>query len=210
MRRFKIGNGQVLLLGSVPGLVAERVRVLAALNEIHPDVLAIGVSPESAAALLRYEPSPDVDPFEDIPDHDYIYSVKLREFGEVELPAPDLVAAIRWARDANVPFFGVDLPEERYEDVFTKEVSAWGFLRYGRIQRKLAKKPPKAADARAFSLAWDARIRKVKGIARVEAARELAMAEQAAGLARDKAAKVLLLVEAAREAGISERLSGME
>lgn len=210
MRRFRVGEGQVLLVTSVQGLVSERARVLAVLNEAQPDVVAIGLSPESVASLLRYEPDPEVDPFEELPDHDLVYSLKLREFGDVELPAPDLVAAIVWARDANVPFFGVDLPEEAYEDLFTKEVSAWGFLRYGRIQRRLAKRPPKTADARAFSLAWDARIRRVKGIARVEAAREKAMAESAAGLAREKEAKVLLLAEAAREAGISERLAGME
>lgn len=210
MRRFEVGNGQVLLLSNVPGLVSERARVLAALNEIHPDVLAIGLSPEAVATLLRYEPSPELDPLDDLPDHDYVYSVKLREFGEVELPAPDLLAAVRWARDANVPFFGVDLSEEQYEDLFTKAVSAWGFLRYGRIQRRLARKPPKAADARAFHLAWDAKIRKVKGIARVEAARESTMAENAATLARERAARVLLLVEAAREAGISERLRTLE
>lgn len=210
MRRFRVGEGQVLLVTSVQGLVSERARVLAVLNEAQPDVVAIGLSPESVASLLRYEPDPEVDPFEELPDHDLVYSLKLREFGDVELPAPDLVAAIVWARDANVPFFGVDLPEEAYEDLFTKEVSAWGFLRYGRIQRRLAKRPPKTADARAFTLAWDARIRRVKGIARVEAAREKAMAENAAGLAREKEAKVLLLAEAAREAGISERLAGME
>ena len=210
MERVRIGEGHVLVLSTVQGLVSERARVLEAIDEFHPDVLAIGLSPESVAALLRYEPDPEVDPFDDLPDHDLVYSTKLSEFGDVVLPAPDLVAAIRWARDAGVPFFGVDLPEEQYEELFTREVSTLGFLRYGRIQRRLAKRPPKARDARSFHLAWDATIRKVKGIARVEAARESAIAEQAAGLARDKAAAVLLLVEAAREAGVCERLRELE
>lgn len=209
MRRFRVGSGEVVLLGTVQGLVAERERALDALEKESPDVLALGVSPESVASLMRYEPDPEVDIIEDLPDHDYVYSVKLRDFGEVALPAPDLLAAIHWSQDRAVPIFGVDLPEEVYEDLFTKTVSAWGFLRYGRIQRRLAKRPPRAADALAFTLAWDAAIRKVKGIRLVEAEREATMAVNARQLALDKG-KVLLIVEAAREAGVAVRLSRVE
>lgn len=204
-----MGSGEVILLGTVQGLVAERERVLQALAASPPDVVALGVSPESVASLLRFEPDPETDLVEELPDHDYVYSLKLREFGEVSLPAPDLLAAIHWAQDRAVPIFGVDLAEEAYEELFTKTVSVWGFLRYGRIQRKLAKRPPRAADPLAFTLAWDAAIRRVKGIARVEAEREGVIAENARSLAHDKK-RVLLLVEAAREAGVAKRLGRVE
>lgn len=207
MQRFRVGDGEVVLISSVQGLVAERDRVLSILDEERPAIVALGLSPESVASLGRYEPDPEIDPFEELPDHDLIYSLKLREFGVVDLPAPDLVAALDWARAHAADAFGVDLSEEAYEDLFVKEVSAWGFLRYGRIQRKIARKPPKASDARAFSLAWDAAIRKVKGIARVEAAREVAMATRAASLARDRSSKVLLLVDAPREPGVARQLA---
>lgn len=206
MRRFTAGEGEVILLATVQGLVAEQERAIAALRKERPHVVAIAQSPESVAGLMRYEPDPEADLFEDLPDHDLVYSLKLREFGDVSLPAPDLLAAIRWAQEHGAAVFGVDLPEESYEDLFTKQVSTWGFLRYGRIQRRLAKRPPRAADARSFTLAWDAAIRKVKGIARVEAERERAIARNALALAREKGAKVLLIVEAAREAGVAERL----
>ncbi|HVM44616.1 MAG TPA: hypothetical protein VM582_01675 [Candidatus Thermoplasmatota archaeon] len=206
LARFRIGEGEVLLLATVQGLVSERDRAYAALKVERPDVVAIAQSPESVATLLRYEPAEDEDLFEDLPDHDYVYSLRLREFGDVSLPAPDLLAAVRWAQDEGVPVFGVDMPEEAYEDLFTKEVSTWGFLRYGRIQRRLAKRPPKAKDPLSFTLAWDATIRKVKGIARVEAERERVIARNAAALAREKGAKVLLIVEAARQAGVGQHL----
>ena len=41
--------------------------------------------------------------------------------------------------------------------------------RHGRVQRRLAKRPPRAEDARAFSLAWDAAIRKVIAAYKAEA-----------------------------------------
>ncbi|HET6404481.1 MAG TPA: hypothetical protein VFH78_07530 [Candidatus Thermoplasmatota archaeon] len=210
MRRFRVGQGEVLLLGTIQGLVSERQRAIDALQREKPDVLALGLSPESVASLLSYEPKEEDDLIEDLPDHDYVYSLKLREFGDVQLPAPDLLAALRWAQERKVPIHGVDLPEEAYEDLFTKEVSTFGFLRYGRIQRRLAKKPPRASDPLAFTLAWDKQIRKVKGIARVEAARERHIAASVARLAREGPSRLLLLVEAAREPGITEALHGME
>lgn len=210
LQRWRFDEGEVVLLATVQGLAAERERVLAALDEERPAVVALGLSPESVAALLRYQPDPEVDPFEDLPDHDFIYSVKLREFGDVALPAPDLLAAIGWAQEAGATTYGVDLPDEAYEDLFTRSVNVWGFLQYGRIQRKLARKPPKAGDARAFSLAWDARIRAVKGIARVEAEREAHIARQAARLASEIGKKVLLLVDLPREAGTAGCLSSQD
>ena len=205
--RFRIGQGEVVVVATVQGLVAERDRVLALLEAERPDVVALGLSAEAVSTLLRYEPQPDVDLFEDLPDHDYVYSIKLREHGDVELPPPDQLAAARWAQERGVTLYGVDLAEEAYETLFTKSVSTFGFLRYGRIQRRLARKPPHAPDARAFALAWDKKIRKVKGIRIVEAARERHMAEQAARLARDTPGKVVLVLDVAREAGVLQALA---
>lgn len=207
MRRFSFGEGEVVLLSTVHGLVAERERVVGALHTERPDVLALGQSAESVASLLHYEPSPEVDPYDDLMDHDLVYAAQLEAFGEVRLPPADLVAAARWAQDAGIPVFGVDLAEEAYSTLFTKSVSTFGFLRYGNIQRRLSRRPPRAADARALSLVWDAKFRKVKGIRVVEAAREAHMAEHAARLARETPGKVMLVVDAPREEGIAKLLA---
>ena len=194
--------GEILVLATVQGLVAERARVRAAFARVKPKAVALGVSPEMAAVLLRYERQEDEDPFEDLPDHDFVYSLKLREFGDVDLPPPDLVEAARLAEEGGVKVYGVDMPEEAYEDAFTSTVSTLGFLRYGRIQRRLAKRPPKANSAREFALKWDAAIRKVKGIRLVEAARERHMAQQARALAASVGGPVLLVVDLARAPGV--------
>lgn len=202
MTRVTVPGGEVSVLATVHGLLAEKERVRAAFLDERPFAVALGVGPEAAAALARYEPQPDVDPFEDLPDHDYVYSVRLSAFGPVDLPPPDLLEAARLAKEHGTPLYGVDLSEEAYEDAFAEEVGGWGFLRYGRIQKKLARAPPAAADARAFSLAWDAAIRKVKGIAAVEARRERHIAAGARALAEKVQGRVLLVVDAPREAGV--------
>lgn len=200
--RVKIPEGEVILLPSVQGLVRERERVRDAWARERFAAVALGVSPEDAASLLRYEPNPEVDLFDDLPDHDLVYSVQLRAFGAVELPPPGLLEAARLARDSGVPLYGVDMPEEAYETAFTKTVSTLGFLRYGRIQRSLAKRPPRAPDAETFALEWDRRIRRVKGLRIMEARREAHMAGSVRALAKQAGGPVLFIVDYARAEGI--------
>lgn len=206
LQRFEVPGGEVLLLSTVQGLASEAARVREAFARAEPQAVALGLSPEAVAALLRYEPDPEADPFEDLGDHEYVFAYKLKEYGEVGLPPPDVMEAVRLARESGVPLHGVDLTEERYEDAFTANVNWWGLLRYGRVQRKLARKPPHAPDARAFSLAWDARVRRVKGLARIEALREETIAAGARALAKQAGGRVLLLVDAPREAGVARAL----
>lgn len=208
MDRFQAEGGEVVVLATVQGLVAERDAVRRAFTLHAPAAIALGVSPEAAASLLRFERTPEMgDPFEDLPDHDYVYSLKLREYGEVDLPPPDLLEAARVGKAAGIPVYGVDLPEEAYEEAFAKEVNVWGFLRYGRIQRRLARKPPRADDVRAFSLAWDAAIRRVKGIGRLEAMREARIAAGARALATQVGGRVLLVVDLPRAEGVRRALA---
>lgn len=199
-------SGPVVVLGTVQGLVAERARVRDAFAKAQPRAVALGISPESAAALLRYAPVEGADPFDELPDAELAYAARLQAFGDVSLPPPDLLEAAALAREQGVPIFGVDLAEERYEDLFTHEVGAWSLLRYGRAQRRLAKRPPEAADARAFALAWDAHLRRIPALARVEAAREAHIAQAAQALAQREGGAALLVVDVAREAGVQAAL----
>lgn len=206
MQRFTLEGQDVVLLGTVQGLVAEAARVRGAFEETRPAAVAVGVSPEALAAVSRYQPDGG-NPFDDLPDAEYAYSQRLASFGEVALPPPDLVEAVRLAGARGVPAYGVDLTEEQYEETFTREIGPLALLRYGRIQRRLAKRPPEAEDARAFSLAWDAELRRLEPLARVERRREDRMAEGARAVARQAGGAVLLIVDAPREAGVAERLA---
>lgn len=210
LRSFPAPPGEVHLVSTVQGLASERDVVAAAFDRVQPAALALGLSPEQVAALQSYSPKEDEDLFDDLPDHEALYAARLQAFGEIGLPPPDLMEAIRIAGERGVPVRGVDLTQEQYEDAFTSEVGWFALLRYGRLQRKLGRKPPRASDARAFSLAWDARVRRVRALDRVEARREDAMSARASTLARETGGPVLLLVDAPREAGVAQRLAAQE
>lgn len=198
--------GDVHLVGSVHGLVSEGERVLRLLDEIRPAVLALGVSQEGAESLAKFEGEEDPALFEDLPTHEAVYSVSLERFGAVRLPPPDLLGAVRAARDQGVQLRGVDLTEEAYVDAFTKRVNTFGFLKLGRIQKRLSKKPPKATDPYAFALEWDRRMRAMKGLAKVEALREETIARNTRNLLDEGAGPIFLLVDYARYEGVRARL----
>ena len=203
--------GDIIIVATVNGLVAEVARVREAFEKHAPAAVALGVSPEGLAALLRFEGhAPDEDPFDDLPDAELAYAAHLGKFGEIDIPPPDVLEAARAARSAGLPIFGVDLTQEAYEEAFTQEVGVFALLRYGRIQRKLARKPPKAATAREFCIAWDARVGRVPGVARVETRRERAIANGVRALAQQANGTVLLFVDAAREAGVQAALRQLD
>ncbi|HVL47998.1 MAG TPA: hypothetical protein VM889_05535 [Candidatus Thermoplasmatota archaeon] len=187
----------LVVLGCVHGLANEARVLLAALEREPPDVLLLALSVESLAALERG--SSEVDP-DSLADAEAAYAVALERFGEVALPPPDLVAALAWAKEKGVPVEAVDLTEEEYEDTFTSEVGTWSLLRYGRLVRRMVKRPPEASTPEAFARAWDRSLRRIKGLAAVEAARESAIAERS--LKHAERRRAVLVLDVARFDGV--------
>lgn len=205
MERFDVEGGAIHLLATVQGLVAERERVRRAFYSIRPKVVALSISPESVTALANYQKPTDEDddPYDDLPDAEYAYSVWLAKLGEVALPPPDLLEGVLIAKEHGVVSLGADLTELAYVEAFTEEVGAFALLRYGRVLRKLAKRPPKAADPHAFSLAWDEKCRRIGAIDRVERRREAQIALSVLQAAREAGGDVLLVVDAPRALGVA-------
>lgn len=195
-------SGRLVLLGAAHGLVSEADAVAAALDSTSPEIVLLALSVESLTALERHDGA-DVDESE-LPDAEQAYANALSRFGPVGVPPPDLVAALAWARAHDVPVEPVDLSEEEYETAFTANVSGWGLLRYSRRVRRLSKRPPAAATPEALARAWDADLRRVKGIAAVERVREEAIAERA--LERSAGRSAALVVDVARLDGVASRL----
>lgn len=208
MESIQVEGGTIHLLATVQGLVAERDRVRAAFAATKPKAIALGVSPESVTALSNYKKpeNDDDDPYDDLPDAEFAYSVWLSKLGEVALPPPDLYEGVNLAKEHDLPAHGVDLTEADYVEAFTTEVGAFSLLRYGRVLRKLAKRPPKAADPREFSLAWDEKCRRIGAIDRVEGRREAQIAAAARRVAREAGGDILLIVDAPRALGVATLL----
>lgn len=217
--RVSVGRGEVHLIPTVPGLESEGPRVAALLASLQPTLVALDVSEAEVAGLKHFlaasgeasgEEEEEEQEGEDVEEAEYDpgFARALLEYGPIALPPPDYLAAIAWAEGAGVPVTPVDVPQETYDAAFARLVGTWEFFRYGRRVRKLGKRPPQAATAHEFVVAWDRELRRMKGIARVEAWREKHVAERLAALARD-GARVAAVVSAPREEGALEALRAL-
>lgn len=204
---LRVGAGTVHVVGTASGLADEGPRVTDFLSTLQPTVVALGVSPDEVEALRQFMATPEEE-LEDVEEAEYDpgYAQGLLQFGEILLPPPDLTSALEWASAANARVEGIDLPQHEYDQAFASNVGTLEVLFYGRKTRKLGKRPPKAATARDFVIAWDRKLRESRGVARVEALREQHMADRLAALA-EGGASVVAVVAASREEGILQALA---
>jgi pheromone shutdown protein TraB len=190
------------ILGTVTGLVSEAHRVAAVFQDLAPDCLAVGIPANELTGLRTFMvDGPDAqEPEEE--DVEEGYSVALSRFGDVGVPPPDLMEAVRLAVDGGLDVFPLDLDDETYADAFTQEVSGIQLIRYSLKLRRLARKPPKATSAGEFALKWDGDVRRLKGFARLELRRERKMAESLRAIPADYT-RILAVIELPRLAGVS-------
>ncbi len=193
------------VLGTVQGLVADAARVAEAFDAIAPDVVALAISPADVDGLLAYLAEPEDAPFDEdsLLESEAVYSAVLSRYGPVDLPPPDLLEAVGRARAAGVPIVGVDLDEDEYADVWSSNVGIISLFKVSRATKRLYKRPPEAPDAHGFAVAWDAAMREVPALDRVEQARETRIAKGLRGLAPKR---VLAVIDLARVAGVLAHL----
>lgn len=203
----RVGRAVVHVLGTAHGLVSEVGRVEEAFARLRPDAVGIGVAPAELDALAAHAAgqAPEEDDVAETIDPSESYAVGLSRFGEIGLPPPDLLAALGLAREAGVEPVALDLDESQYSDVFAANVGPFALFRYGRRVRRMAKRPPAAGSPREFALAWDRKIRALRGFDAVERTRERHMAVRLETVSAG-AAVVLAVVDVARADGVVDEL----
>jgi len=115
-----------------------------------------------------------------VSDSDMTFSRRLAAFGDVELPPPSFSAAVKRADSRGVEVAALDMDDDEYTDLFVEHVTYWQLVRFSRAVRGLRRM--RADGAEALALAWDARLRRLKGFAALERARERKVAVSLARL----------------------------
>ncbi len=170
---LRAGGVEYLLLGVVKGLKSEYDAVLSALREFCPDTVCVGISPEEVEGLRRYLEKP----FEyDVSDYEVIYARHLSRFGEVFLPPPAYVAAVRYAVDSDTKVEALDMDDEKYASAYVAAVSAWDLIRHSMRKRRLYRKKFRATTPEEVAILLDREIRRIRGYDLLEKTREKHMA----------------------------------
>jgi pheromone shutdown protein TraB len=193
-------------LGTVHGLKSEGERVRAAFDDVHPNCLAVGIPKEDIETLkactsgeIDFEPS----------EYQIRYFNCLTTFGEVRIPPADLVAAYLLAEEYNVPLETLDLGDEQYAQLFTKNISILGLLRSSRKNKKAWKQEFLAENPEAFAIEWDKFINASKQFKTIEKERERHMAERLFEVAKQYD-RILAVLPYPRFDGILEYLSTLK
>jgi hypothetical protein len=176
----------------MPAGVVPRKEVEKAMDEpFHPDLVAA----DSAAAGDQVF----------ISDTDMAYSRKLATFGDVELPPPSFVEAVRAADRDRIPVLPIDLTDDEYTLVFVDHVTYWQLVKHSRKVRSMRRF--KARNPTEMAQEWDRRIRSIRGFDVLERERERKMAIELADQLKEHE-KVLAVIDWMRIPGILEQLAG--
>jgi hypothetical protein len=196
----------VTVLGAVRGLVAEGDRVRDRLDRIRPTAVGIAISPDELTGLREYFVGPDTEPVVPLAPTEAGEVRGLARYGEVGVPNPAAVEAIRWSDAAGATVEALDPSDDDYSEWFADSISYLELVRRTLRERKVVKRPPTPPTADEFATTWSGTINKGRGSRRLTARRDEAVVD-GLGRLRARYATVLLLVDRERFDGVIERLS---
>ncbi|MCI4319871.1 MAG: hypothetical protein L3J87_02310 [Thermoplasmata archaeon] len=182
-------------------MASEASLAVAELERFRPSVVGVGLSAEELTGLTDYFVGTDSEPLVPLTSAETAEIRGLARFGEVRVPHPTFLAALEWARRAQVKVAPLDPSEEALADQFTEHVSYLELVRRTVRERGMIRHPPEAASADEFVLAWDHRLTPGSGSARLHEARERGIADQLAKLG-GVGARTVGIVDRERLAGI--------
>lgn len=158
----------LVLIGAVRGPVAEAGPVTRELQECAPGEVILDVSPEELKGLQEHFASPSSEPLVPLAGSEAALAGALSRFGEVRMPSPAFVAAVRWARSAGADLLPLDVSDDSYTDMFLENVGYIDLVRRTRAERALVKGDgPEAADAEELAIRWAGRLHRGRGSARL-------------------------------------------
>ncbi|MCD6512796.1 MAG: hypothetical protein J7K61_04265 [Thermoplasmata archaeon] len=197
MRKIKVKKCTIYILPVIHGLREEERKVEKAFEDVKPDCIAIGISPEDIEGLKE-----DSDGMAQ--QYEY-YLAHLSRYGKIAVPPPDIKRAYELAIENKIELHTIDVDDDEYATLLVKNVSIIALIRHSRKMKKLNKIEIKADNAEEFVMKWDKYMNSIKGFRKIEEAREKAMAENLVKIA-DKCKKILAIIPLERSNGVITHL----
>jgi hypothetical protein len=201
-----VNKSMIRLLGTVHGLKREGERVKAAFQEYQPDCIAVGIPLEDLETLESCTVK-EVD-FVTSEDQNYYFDC-LASFGEVRVPPADLTATFLLSKEYCLPLEALDVGDDQYAQLFTKNVSIVGLLLASRKNKKVRKQGLVAENPEAFALEWDNYNNATKPFQAIEKAREQHMADRLFEVSQQYE-RILAVLPYPRFDGILKHLSALK
>jgi len=173
----------VLLLAPVRGLTSEVPRLLAALEGLAPVQLGFGLSSGELQSLHDYFVASEAEPVVPLTDNETSEVRGLVRFGEVRVPNPSFVEALRWAEARKVPAVPLDPDDDHTAALFAHHIGYLELVRRTVRERRVSRSPPTPSSADEFALEWDREVAAGRGSRSFAAARDGYLARQVSAIA---------------------------
>lgn len=197
-------SGDIMVLGTVKGLVSEGDLVLKAFKNLEPDVVGLHIGIEEVKGLKAVVKGNVENTY--LSSYEKVYARELSRFGEVQIPPPSLVKAYKLAKKHKVPVKALDFNESNYSNIYTDLIDGMTMIRQSMRLKKVNRRKFKADSPEDFILEWDGAVNKFKGFRKLEGRREEKMARRIRELSKEFG-KVLAVVEYERMEGIVHHLT---
>jgi hypothetical protein len=167
----------VTVLGAVRGLVAEGERVRGRLTALRPDAVGVAISSEELQGLRDYFVRGGAEPVVPLATTEAAEIRGLARYGEVSVPNPSVLEAIRWSDAAAVPVEALDPSDDEYASLFATSIGYFELVRRTLRERRLVKRGLAAPNADEFVRIWSDTIEHGAGSRRLRERRDAAVVE---------------------------------
>ena len=184
----------IALIGAVRGPVKEGEEVLGELRKSNPFKVVLDVSPEELKGLTEHFTTPNFEPLALLLDTETTLAEELASFGEVRMPSPAFITAIRWAKENGRELVALDPDEESYTDMYLKHMGYLDLVHLARAEHKLKRSPPKAESPEQLVTYWDEKLHADKGSRKIALERRRLSAERLKELVAENGAAMIAAV----------------
>ncbi len=200
MHEIELNGSRIYVLPVIKGLVSEGEKVRNAISELRPQAVGISISKEELEGLRSYQDE-DIE----LSDQEEAYKAGLLEFGEVQLPPPCYMEAVKVTDELGIPLIPIDMNEELFSERYCELIGGLELMKESFLSHRVARKRFIMDSAEEFVLDYDRKVNGGRGISVLNSEREGHMSESLRGLAGIHE-RLLALVELERFDGLKKKM----
>jgi pheromone shutdown protein TraB len=204
MASLKVGNCDILLLGTIKGLEKESDRVREGFDSMKPELIAVSLSKEDLGILADF--SGENEKAKPMNFEEEVYIRELQRFGDVLKPPPCYLSAVKLGKKHGIPCTPLDMNDEEYTEAFCRNVSTFELYRHSWSAKKLRKRKFMASTPEQFVREFDSTVTRLDGYSKLEEERERFIAKKLKGLST-KRESILAVIELERADGVTKLLT---
>ncbi|MBP7086508.1 MAG: hypothetical protein KBA58_00425 [Methanomassiliicoccales archaeon] len=171
MQEIELNGSKVFVLPVIKGLVSDGEKVRTAIVDARPDAVGMSISREELEGLRTYQ-GEEIE----LSDLEEAYKAGLSEFGEVQLPPPCYLEALKACDELGIPIIPLDMNEELFSDRYCELIGSLELMKESFFSHRIARKRFDLESAGTFVLDYDRKVNGGRGISALNAEREEHMA----------------------------------